>query len=266
MGILLQKNRFNLAEAADMGRRFLDVIFPDKCLKCGVYITRDRDIPLSSCYCPTCLENPLPLFEPPFCPVCGHPFDSKASDNHLCESCLKKKPAVDRVRAAFEYQGVIRDSIGQFKYQARLSLSHPFECHLFEAFETYFAHDQIDMMLPIPLHPSKARKRKFNQSYILVRHFPRLYQAKYGGPAPWPVDIKSLARVRATPTQTGLDTKAREKNLKQAFACAAPSLVKDKHILLIDDVFTTGATCNAAARILKKAGASSVSALVLARA
>ncbi len=240
------------------------LIFPDRCMKCGTYITRDCQMPLSACFCPSCLDSPLPFFGTPFCPVCGRIFD--AGTDHLCSSCLERRPVTKSVRAAFEYKGVIRDGIGLLKYQAKQSLALPFEYYLFSAFESYYDMDDVHLILPVPLHRSKAKKRGFNQSYFLVRNFPRLFKKKFGHNPFWAIDIHSLVRVRATVSQTGLDYSERRENLNKAFSCHHPSKVEGKNILLVDDVYTTGATCNAAAKILIRAGAARVSALVLARA
>lgn len=249
-----------------LGRGITNLIFPDKCLKCGIYIRLNPVLPLSACYCSSCLGKSLPIFQSPFCPCCGHVFSSRAGGNHLCESCLKKKPVLHQVRAAFEYKGLIRDAVAQFKYQSRLSLAHPFEQHLFKAFETWFGRERIHIILPIPLHRKKARQRGFNQSFLLIRNFMRLYEKKYRTRPPWDIDIRSLARIRYTPSQTGLDIKERHRNLKQAFKWVQNRDLKGKNVLLVDDVYTTGATCHAAARVLKASGAQKISALVLTRA
>ncbi|EIM64202.1 ComF family protein [Desulfobacter postgatei] len=240
------------------------LVFPDKCLGCGKYIKKNADNPLSKCFCHRCLGEVLPVFDHPFCPACGHCFES--GPDHLCEACLKTPMVMESVRAAFIYKELIQKALGLFKYQSKLSLARPFERHLFQAFATHFDMNGFHLIVPIPLHVSKAKKRGFNQSYLLVRNFPRLYRDAYGRPAPWCIDIRCLARVRATVSQTGLDHKARKNNLTQAFACPKPDYIQGKNILLVDDVFTTGATCNAAAQTLMNAGAAGVSALVLARA
>ena len=240
------------------------LVFPDKCLDCGTYIKNSADDPLNVCFCHTCLGTALPVFDHPFCPGCGRCFET--GPDHLCGACLELPMAMDSVRAAFMYEGVIQKALGLFKYQSKLSLARAFETHLFQAFATHFEMERFDLIVPIPLHHSKAKNRGFNQSYFLVRNFPRLYKAICDRPAPWQVDIKNLVRIRATISQTGLDPKARKKNLTRAFACPKPGRIKGKHILLVDDVFTTGATCDAAAQTLLKAGAAGVSALVLARA
>jgi len=240
------------------------LVFPDKCLGCGKYIKTLTDNPLSVCFCHTCLGQTLPVFDHPFCPACGRCFES--GPDHLCGACLETPMSMQSVRAAFMYKGVIQKALGLFKYQSKLSLARPFERYLFQAFVDHFNMNDFHLILPIPLHSSKAKKRGFNQSYFLVRNFPRLYKNVHDRPAPWRIDISGLARVRATVSQTGLDHKARKKNLTQAFACPKPARIKGKNILLVDDVFTTGATCDAAAQTLLDAGAAGVSALVLARA
>lgn len=247
-----------------MGLRICALVFPDKCLGCGKYIKESTDHPLSVCFCRGCLGQTLPVFDHPFCPACGRCFES--GPDHLCEACLKTPMVMERVRAAFIYKDLIQKALGLFKYQSKLSLARPFERHLFQAFTTHFDMNGFHLIVPIPLHISKARKRGFNQSYFLVRNFSRLYKDACGRPAPWRIDIRCLARVRATVSQTGLDHTARKKNLTRAFACPEPGLIKGKNILLVDDVFTTGSTCNAAAQTLVDAGAASVSVLALARA
>ena len=251
-----------LAKAAGAG--ICALVFPDKCLGCGQYIKTPTDNPLSVCFCRMCLGETLPVFDHPFCPACGRCFES--GPDHLCEACLKTPMVMERVRAAFIYKDFIQNALGLFKYQSKLSLARPLERFLFKAFTAHFDMDIFHLILPIPLHGSKAKKRGFNQAYFLVRNFPRLYKHAYNRPAPWRIDIRSIVRVRATVSQTGLDHKARKKNLTQAFACPRPGLIKGKNILLVDDVFTTGATCNAAAQTLLDAGAAGVSALILARA
>ncbi|MEH0019027.1 MAG: ComF family protein [Desulfobacter sp.] len=249
-----------------VNRALAAMVFPDKCLKCGVYLTPDRKTTLSACWCPGCMGQSLPFFYPPFCTCCGHLFEARTGENHMCENCLASPPATGMVRAAFAYRDVVREGIGLFKYQSRLSLAKPFESCLFEAFDTYFSEQRIDLILPVPLHREKAGKRGFNQAYLLVRNFRSLYRKKYGKNPPWKVEINGLVRVKSTPSQTGLDIREREKNLKQAFEWQERIPLKGTSVLLVDDVYTTGATCNAAAKTLLDAGAVRVDALVLTRA
>jgi ComF family protein len=215
-------------------------------------------------FCRACAAKGLPRFEPPYCPLCGHLLD--AGDNHLCETCLKKRPRIRKVRAALAYQGLVPAIVPLFKYQARLSLARFFEPLMYDAFAQYFAGSDVHLVVPVPLHPRKLRHRGFNQSFLLARGFEQRHRDIHGTPPMWQMDTRSLKRVRHTRPQTGLDTAVRRKNLKNAFQVTDPGRVKDAHILLVDDVYTTGATCNEAAKVLLKAGACRVDALVLARA
>jgi ComF family protein len=249
------------------GARFLQaLVFPDLCLNCRTLLNCQKTDPctVQACFCTSCLSRGLLRFEPPFCPRCGHLFDT--GDTHVCETCLKNPPQIRRVRAALAYQGLVPDIVPLFKYHARLSLARCFEPLMYEAFDAYFAKTGIHLILPIPLHPRKMRQRGFNQSYLLVRRLARMHHQAYGIPPLWQMDTTSLKRVRYTNPQTGLDIAVRKKNLKNAFEVTDPERVRGTRILLVDDVYTTGATCAEAARILLAAGAARVDVLVLARA
>ncbi len=242
------------------------LVFPGRCLKCRGYTKRDPTLSFSDCFCPVCLEKDLLFFRPPFCSQCGHVFASRTGENHLCEDCIKTASPIGRVRAVFEYKGLIREAIPLFKYHSKLCLAKIFEPFLFKAFESHFSHGSIDCILPIPLHGKKVRQRGFNQSFLMIRHFMSMYTRSHGEKPSWEIDTRSLVRVRSTTSQTGLSIQERENNLNQAFKMRPGAFLAGKHILLVDDVYTTGATCKSAARVLLASGVKQVDVLVLARA
>lgn len=248
-----------------MLERFL---FPPKCLKCGIYMEESHARPhtLESCFCGDCMKEGLYPIVPPFCISCGIRFHNSFNDNHVCGSCLKTPLMLGQVRAAVEYKGIIRDGIQLLKYHSKTAVAKTLECLMFQAFLEYYGNLAIDLIMPMPLHRSKMRKRGFNQAYFLFRNFKKLYQESYQRLPSWEMDMDSLVRVKKTLPQTGFDIEERKRNLKNAFKIVREDRIQGKYILLVDDVFTTGATCNEAAKALLKQGAQRVDALVLARA
>ena len=246
---------------------FEPLIFPSRCLKCGVYLKPEpgRGHMIGHLFCTSCFGTGVTRIEPPFCTICGTLFDSRSGGNHVCESCIRFPHFLGKIRGCVVYDGIIREAIPLFKYRAKLSLLSAFGPLMAQGFTRYFNDTGINLVMPVPLHKKKLRQRGFNQSYLLIRNLYKHIASKAGHTPPWKVDISSLERVEKTAPQTGFDIKERKKNLNNAFSVIHPDKIKNKHILLIDDVFTTGATCNEAAKTLLKAGATRVDALVLAR-
>ncbi|WP_291462023.1 ComF family protein [Desulfobacula sp.] len=252
-------------------RIFEQLLYPLKCLKCGAYIDPDTVKPhtMEACFCDHCMGLGFHPIDTPFCIKCGIQFHqitaSDFDENHVCEACLKAPLKLDRVRAAVEYKGIVKDAIPLFKYHSKLSVAKVFEHLLFQTFLRHYSTSRVDLILPVPLHKKKLRERGFNQAYLMIRNFIKTYQKIYQQPPQWDIDTASLARVKKTDPQTGFDIEQRKNNLKKAFQVVNKKAIENKNILLIDDVFTTGATCNEAAMELLKNGAKKVEALVLAR-
>ena len=248
-------------------RLFEQLLYPLKCLNCRVYIDPELVKPntMEACFCGHCMELGFYPIQTPYCMKCGVKFQTDFNENHVCESCLTIPLKLDRVRATLEYKGIIKNAIPLFKYHSKLSMAKVFERLLFETFLHQYARSKIDLIMPVPLHKKKLRERGFNQAYLLIRNFVKRYQYSFDQAPSWEIDTISLARIKRTQPQTGFDIEKRKANLKNAFKVVNPKIIYDKHILLIDDVFTTGATCNEAARVLLKNGAKKVDALVLAR-
>jgi ComF family protein len=157
-------------------------------------------------------------------------------------------------RAAGLHDQSLMALIHAYKFGGKMQLADPLSKLLTAVYERYWPADAIDLVLPVPLHPARFRKRGFNQAWLLVR--------------PWgEVAVRDLLqRTRRTPAQTGLGRTERLKNVRGTFAVTDPGIVENRHILLVDDVYTTGATVQECARILKKAGARAVDVLTLTRA
>jgi ComF family protein len=217
-------------------------------------------------FCSQCLLKGYDFFDPPFCMICGRKDRIQPVPDPVCSDCTSRPPAMGSVRAAFVYGGIVRECIHRFKYNSTLRAAAFLGPALFDAFVRYFYPFQIDLILPVPLHVSKLKNRGFNQSYLLIRHFTKYHVRRYGLKPSWKVDPYCMVRKKKTLSQTGFDPVQRKQNIRDAFAVPRPGRIAGKKVLLVDDVFTTGATAQEAAATLMDAGASSVDVLVLARA
>lgn len=252
-----------------------EALFPSKCLLCGDFYKPPAEPShlgrcggektLAGWLCTDCRSDWETIVSP-LCPRCGLPFISHEGDDHLCGDCRTRPGAFHRARAMGHYAGSLKALILQFKFHGQVGLAEPLGRLLLEAFGRHWSADEVDMILPVPLHRRRMRQRGYNQAYLLVRHWARWYEARHGVSLPWRLERDLLQRVRPTTPQTGLNRGARERNLRRAFALADPPLVKGLRILLVDDVLTTGATVNACAQVLQSAGAGRVEVLTLARA
>lgn len=250
------------AAAAQISR----MVFPDRCLDCGRYILDPSGQGLARCFCPGCGDRPLSVFQPPFCPCCGHLFAVREQENHLCQSCMTEPPAIGRVRAAYAFEGQVRTAVSRLKYTGRMKVATHLGQDLYRAFERYWEPGEIDVIVPVPLHRTRVWKRGFNQAVLLVRDFSALYKKMHGHDPPWQIELKALARIRPTQRQTGLNQADREMNLNQAFGIRGDHPFRGRQVLLVDDVYTSGATSRSAAKTLLRAGAARVDVLVVARA
>jgi ComF family protein len=225
-----------------------DILFPPCCAACQTRLSA----PAGDRLCHDCLES-IRLIEPPVCTVCGQPFHGPQSTGHTCGQCIKNPPSFDTARSLFQYQGSIRTLIHRIKYNddgyalralSSLAMEHVLLDYL-----------RPDMVIPVPLHSKRLRKRGFNQSLRLSRTiFPHI-----------PLGIDILSRTLNTKPQTGLSMKERHRNVRNAFETASPLPKGVGTILLLDDVYTTGATVRACAKALKRAGAKEVHVFTVAR-
>jgi ComF family protein len=173
--------------------------------------------------------------------------------NEICGSCLKKPPAFTRTLAALRYTFPADALIHALKYQTHLAIA-PVLADLFIArLET--AESLPDVIVPMPLHPIRLRERGFNQAMEISRRI-----AKQTGIALLP---DGCSRIKHTLPQTGLPWKERQKNIRRAFSCKID--VSGKHVAIVDDVMTTGATLNELAQVLRRRGATEISNWVIAR-
>jgi len=198
-------------------------------------------------------------FSPPWCACCGLPLHGPGYESgQLCGGCTLEPPPFSSARSFGYYTTELSHIVQALKFQGRRNIADLLGPLMASVFLESWNRDQIDMLVPIPLHPRRRRERGFNQSALLARSIARWIAI--------PVCDGVLTRVRHTAPQVGLTDVERTRNLKDAFRCSGPAKVRGKRILLIDDVMTTGATAASAASVLSQAGAQRVSVLTAARA
>jgi ComF family protein len=238
--------------------RLINIIYPPRCLICSEFLNKDpqknRDNTLS--FCTTCLAD-FQKISSPLCSICGRPFAEGRDADHLCEDCLRKRPVYKAAGAPYVYDGPLMTAIHRFKYGGKSYLADSLGPLLSEFAKTWVNKPDGFLTVPVPLHKKRLRERGFNQSLLLAKHV--------AGELHTELDFLSLRRIRYTLPQTGLGREERRKNVRGAFMIENPGALKDKPILLVDDVATTGNTLNECSRVLKKAGCKDIFCLVLAR-
>lgn len=190
------------------------------------------------------------------CTVCAVPLPSRGL---VCGECLKRPPSYDHVEVPWRFAFPVDALITRFKHQARWPYGRLLVERLAHHLEHAFADGlpRPDLLLPVPLARRRLRQRGFNQAQMLADWLSR--------PLGIATDARVLERVLDTPAQQQLDAATRRRNLRQAFAIETGADVKGRHLALVDDVLTTGATAEALARLLKRAGAERVDVYCLAR-
>lgn len=246
---LLEKSGF-VKKACLLGNALQDLLYPARCMSCGV------DVDIQGNLCPGCWKETAFLSRP-FCDCCGYPFEFPVDDGALCGACIASAPPFSHARSIMKYDEGARKIILRLKHADRLESVPALARWLANAGAEVV--ESADFILPVPLHRRRLFRRRYNQSALLGKALERL-----SGKLMLP---QALTRVRATPPQQGLKRHQRHENMRGAFAVDPryAGRIKDRTLLLIDDVFTTGATVEACARVLLRAGAKKVNVLTLAR-
>jgi ComF family protein len=227
-----------------------DLLLPPVCISCR------KRAGAHGLLCGDCWAR-IDFIVPPLCARLGIPLPYDTGEPSLSAGAIADPPVYDRARAAARYSSTMRDLIQSFKYGDRHEGVPLFGRWMAAAGAELLA--DADIIVPVPLYRSRLWSRRFNQSAMLAQEVGKLTGV--------PVDCFLLARVKRTPSQVGLTAAQRRKNVAGAFrATAAKGALREKRIVVVDDVITTGATAEACARVLKRAGAASVDILALARA
>lgn len=227
-------------------RAVLDLLYPPVCLLCKKEMGRQA-------LCPECANSFEPV-TPPKCTICGTPFLEAGETNHPCGRCIKGPPPFHRAISIYRFDDSLVDAIHTLKYSGKSTLA---KClgNLMSNHDIF--DEEHDIIIPVPLHIRRLRERGFNQALLLAKPLSNAHGIT--------IDPFLLTRTRETPSQTGMGRKEREQNVRGAFALRNAWNLKGLKILLVDDVYTTGATVKECSKMLKKGGAKEVNVLTLAR-
>lgn len=232
---------------------FINIIFPPACFGCGATVQKHGNI------CSMCHKE-LHFIPYICCPVYGISMTATQNFSATLTSigALTKPPPFRRARAVFQHEGLARTLISQLKYSDREDLAPILARYMFERWPN-LVHE-CDIIVPIALHYKRFVDRRYNQAALLARCLARLSDKPY--------KPNLLKRVKYTKPQTALKSSAREKNVRAAFICNSryKKLIQNKTILLVDDVYTTGATVKSASKALLQAGANHIDIFTVSNA
>ncbi len=242
----------------ELAQNLLSALFPSRCIFCQKTVRQTVDQTVIQAatqsfeVCPDCYQA-LP-HNTACCVRCALPLAEDINSAVLCGRCIKKQPAFDYAYSPFRYEDEIITLVHQLKFSETIRFSR---C-IGEMLLAYFSgtDETPDCLLPVALHPSRMRQRGFNQSIEISRVLAKKLAI--------PIEHTVIERQRSTAAQTGLSAKQRQKNIRGVFAVVGE--LNYKHVLIIDDVMTTGATVNELAKLLKKNNVERVGVLSIARA
>jgi ComF family protein len=242
-----------LASRAGKGLSTLGSSIGRRCLACG------RSLPPEErrreC-CAACAAALQPRTSG-YCPLCGSIYGDPIEPPGRCIHCQATGRPWDGFGFHNSYSGLLRELLIALKFHGELGYGRLLSGLLVSSFERHLAKGRFDLIVPVPMHEARLRQRGFNQSVELGRALAKRYGLA--------LDCSALSRSKNTPPQAGLSRKERQQNLQGAFR-SSEQRIAGKNVLLIDDIYTTGATVKACVSAIRKAGADGVSVLVLARA
>jgi len=230
----------------------LGFFYPEICQLCEAeHATAKEGFVGAKCWSHVC------FIRPPFCERCGLPFEGDLTTSFECTNCRELELHFSSARSAVVAKSVVLEAIHRFKYQRALWFENFLADLLVRKAAPVLRGQNWNFIAPVPLHPLKQREREFNQAEILARHLSNATKIL--------LNTKLLRRVSPIMTQTLLTREQRAKNMRGAFAVRDGVKLDGKRVVLVDDVFTTGATTSACARALRAAGAGEVCVWTVAR-
>lgn len=232
----------------------IQLVYPATCVACKNKLK--EAINKDGFLCLSCRDK-IKINTPPFCARCGRHLEAREFAKNICRNCIKQMLHFDRAFSPCVYEGVMKELIHEFKYKNRDYIGSSLSNFMIDFIKEYeLPIDYIDFLIPVPLHKRRLREREFNQAEVLAKSISNRFKKETR------TDI--LYRERETKRQIDLTPEERLLNVQNSFSVKNEADIKNKNILLVDDVFTTGATSSEASLALKSKGAAVVFVLTLA--
>ena len=226
--------------------KLVDIFYPPRCPVCDEIVVPKGDFVCDKC------RNAFTRVGNIYCIVCGKPLKNESSV--LCTRCNGKNHTFDECRAAFIYDDVMRKSIYRFKYHRRCEYSKYYGREIVSIFKDKINQYNADAIIAVPMYRKKQRQRGYNQAYLIAKEIS--HQTKI------PILNNYIVRGRSTAVMRNLGAEERENNLKKAFKISS-DVVKLTNVIIVDDIYTTGATMDAVASCLKASGVKRVYGICL---
>jgi len=236
-------------------KKFVDSIvgdiFPENftCIACQAEMDHDSRYSL----CDKCMDR-LEFIGNKSCELCGAKI---FADTKICIDCMANSRIIERNYSALVYSGEIKKIVHAYKYLGHKYLSKPLGNILYDKYVEVNNEIDADIIIPVPLNINRERERGFNQVTLMLKQFEKCRDI---------IDDKVLVRIKDTPQQMSLAKEKRRENVEGAFEIKDESAVKGANVLLVDDIYTTGATMDECARVLYRAGANNVCSMTLCNA
>jgi ComF family protein len=233
-------------------------IYPARCRCCEQYLGVGK----VHYICDDCWEQ-IEFINAPYCDICGKPMAFNATSGHggtqTCRWCWRQQAKFSKARSIASYEPTLRQAIHLFKYEGKIVMAKHFAELIKDNVPTLFELSDYNYIIPVPLHKNRYKERGFNQAEILACELANLFDI--------PIHLGNVVRVNETKPQFSLETREDKiKNVQDAFEVREPEGIEWKNILLVDDIFTTGATVSEIAKTLLNSGANRVDVFTLARA
>lgn len=232
-----------------MFSKIIQYIYPPRCISCSVLVQEGNG------FCGECWKK-LSFITHPYCDICSFEFSINTGlESNVCLKCISSKPDYDAVRVPLKFDNASQKIIHAFKYYDTTHIAKIFAKIMCTSYKDFICDS--DLIIPVPMHKWKRLTRLYNPPQLLAHEIAKTYNITM-----MPALLK---KIKNTKSQTTLSKNQRLNNINGSIIVTNPEYIKDKNIIIVDDVMTTGATISVCAKQLKKAGANSVRALCMAR-